>query len=116
MPIVRVEPKGIELAVLEGETIMEAANRLGYQWPTVCGGQASCTTCSCEVEMGADALEPMSRLERTELERVFPTLERRGLPVRLACQARPTADVVVIKRGVRPRLETESRAADLSAG
>ena len=110
MPTVRVEPKGIVLEVQVGETIMEAATRLGYSWPTVCGGQASCTTCVCDVEEGAEALEPISRLERTELERVFPTLERRGLPVRLACQARPTADVVVTKRGVRLRAEVESRA------
>jgi hypothetical protein len=50
---------------------------------------------------GADALEPMSVLERSELARTFPTLESGGRPLRLACQARVESDVVVFKRGVR---------------
>jgi ferredoxin, 2Fe-2S len=102
MPIVVIHPKAIELQVHDGETIMEAAKRLGYHWPTVCGGQASCTTCMCHVEDGADSLEPMGERERVALERLFPTFEHHGLPVRLACQARPVGRVTVMKRGVRP--------------
>jgi 2Fe-2S ferredoxin len=101
VPRVTVEPKGIILDVIDGETIMGAASREGYQWPTVCGGQASCKACTCEVRSDPDALASLSRLELTELERTFPTLHRDGWPLRLACQAKPIADVTVFKRGVR---------------
>jgi 2Fe-2S ferredoxin len=112
MPTVIVEPKGTVLLVGESETIMGAAQRLGYQWPTVCGGEASCKACTCEVRSDPDALEQMSRLERTELERSFPTLHRDRWPLRLACQAKPLADVTVFKRGVRLRPDAERHDAD----
>jgi ferredoxin, 2Fe-2S len=101
MPLVTVQPKGFALEVEKGETVMGAAQRLGFQWPTICGGVASCKACTLEVISGADALEPMSVLERSELARTFPTLESGGRPLRLACQARVESDVVVFKRGVR---------------
>jgi ferredoxin, 2Fe-2S len=101
MALVTVEPKGHQIQAQEGESIMTAAVRLGYQWPTICGGIASCKACTVEVISDPDALEPMSALERTELARSFPTMEREGRPLRLACQARPARDVTVFKRGVR---------------
>lgn len=98
---VRVEPKGLVVEVGQGESLLAAAERGGYQWPTVCHGQADCTTCYVEVLEGADAFGPIEVLERDALERLP---ERRIHPdrtFRLACQIRPTADAVVRKRGVR---------------
>jgi 2Fe-2S ferredoxin len=88
--------------VLPGEAIMKAATRLGYTWPTVCGGQGECKTCVLEVHEGADLLEPMAREEERGLQEAFGALTRRGHALRLACQARPLGGpVVVYKRGVR---------------
>ena len=42
MRVVRVEPAGVDIPVDDGETLMAAAVRAGYRWPTVCGGQAQC--------------------------------------------------------------------------
>jgi ferredoxin, 2Fe-2S len=102
---VRVEPAGIELAVEEGETVMRAAERLGYRWPTVCHGQAVCTTCFLEVLAGSEHLVAAAPRERSALAS-SPLVEAGGGGlVRLACQVQVTGDVVVGKRGVRPMSE-----------
>jgi hypothetical protein len=36
-----VEPQGIELVARHGETVMAAAERLGWRWPTICHGDDS---------------------------------------------------------------------------
>ena len=97
---VRVEPAGIDLDVADGETVMHAAERLGYRWPTVCHGQAVCTTCFVEVLDGPANLTPPARLERTALAS-SPVVAVATGEVRLACQARVTGAVTVRKRGVR---------------
>ena len=98
---VHVEPAGILLAVGDGETVMHAAERLGYRWPTVCHGQAVCTTCFFEVVDGGEHLTAMSRVERAALASSPVVTLGHGL-VRLACQAGVTGDVSLRKRGVRP--------------
>jgi 2Fe-2S ferredoxin len=102
---VRVEPAGIELAVEEGETVMHAAERLGYRWPTVCHGQAVCTTCFFEVLAGSEHLVVPAPLERSALASSAVVDSAGGGPMRLACQAKVTGDVIVGKRGVRPMSE-----------
>ena len=103
MARVRVEPSGLDLELHEDESIMVGAHRLGYSWPTICGGEASCKVCVMEVREGADGLSPMENLERAALEETFRSLERHGVPIRLACQAKASGDVVVFKRGVKKR-------------
>jgi ferredoxin, 2Fe-2S len=96
--IVRVEPLGVSIEVARGETLMAAAERQGYRWPTICHGQALCTTCFIE---DSEAFEPPDQLELTGLEMFSGRSYYRGRALRLACQARPFADTVVFKRGVR---------------
>jgi ferredoxin, 2Fe-2S len=96
--IVRVEPLGVSIEVVRGETLMAAAERQGYRWPTVCHGQALCTVCFVQ---DSEAFEPPGPLELTGLERFTERSYFRGKALRLACQARPAADTVVVKRGVR---------------
>lgn len=100
MPKVTVRPLDIEFEAPEGETIMGAAQALGYYWPTTCGGDGRCTTCACLVLSGIERLSPRGRSESRVLsdERGPSVLEQ---PVRLACQARIYGDVVVEKPGVR---------------
>ena len=100
--IVHVEPIGIDLELQPGETIIEAAWRHGYSWPTVCYGQAECTLCHVEVLSGEEHLTPVDDEERDALEQRLPGADGRDLTrIRLACRARATGDVTVRKRGVR---------------
>jgi ferredoxin len=101
MATARVEPAGIELEVLAGESVMAAAVRTGYRWPTVCGGQGTCRTCFFEVVEGATNLSPVESFEREGLDSLGP-IPGGNLERRLACQARVmTGTVTVRKRGVR---------------
>jgi 2Fe-2S ferredoxin len=105
-PVVRVEPVGAELELRRGETIIEAAWRLGYHWPTTCHGQATCTVCHVEVLAGAEHLVPPDDEEREALRARLPAGPRRHLAdIRLACRARATGDVTVRRKGVL-RIET----------
>jgi 2Fe-2S ferredoxin len=101
MPRVLVQPHGFAFEAQPGETVMAAARRNGYYWPTTCGGHAECTTCACLVISAAEALAPMGRAERFALQ------DARGravlnTPTRLACQALVIADCEVRKPGVLP--------------
>ena len=102
MTKVTILPANLEIEVKLGDTLMAAAQGLGYYWPTTCGGQAICTTCLTEVVSGDDLLAEMGRSERKTLiaERGEAILRR---PVRLACQATVLRDGVmtVNKPGVR---------------
>lgn len=100
MTRVRVEPSGIEFDVGAGETIMSAALRGGYRWPTVCGGTGQCRACFVVVVDGMSNLEPPGRLEREGIRILVESGEDRAA-VRLACQAKPAGDVTVQKHGVR---------------
>ena len=99
-PIVRVEPLGAALEVFDGESIMAAAHRLGYYWPTICGGEGSCHTCYLRVLSGGENLTAEEPYEREGLEELRRAA-RSGDELRLACQARAVGDAVVHKRGVR---------------
>lgn len=95
-------PSNVTIAVRPGQTLMEAAWRAGYEWPTLCYGRGTCTACQCEVVDGVHLLS--SRTEAEELmlgdlsRRVRRTDPRR---IRLACQVTATGDVTVRKPGVR---------------
>lgn len=95
---VTVRPSGATFDVEPGETIMAAALRNGFRWPTVCGGQGTCRTCVFKVVEGEDAF-----CEPNDIEKEAMALLRRGpgSMVRLACQARTDSDVTVNKPGVR---------------
>ena len=79
----------------------------GYRWPTVCHGQAVCTTCFFEVLAGSEHLAAAAPLERAALASSPLVDAGGGGLVRLACQAKVTGDVIVGKRGVRPMTECD---------
>lgn len=95
---VYVTPKDLAFDAKIGESIMAAAVRNGFRWPSVCQGDAVCGACAVTVESGAENLSPMSRHEERKLESL-----NRSVPGvrRLACQARVQGAVTVNKRGVR---------------
>lgn len=100
---VTVEPKPGNIDVREGETVMRGAERLGYQWPTVCGGQGECRVCVMEVVSGETSLSSPDEREEQAIQSTFRGLRRRGRLLRQACRARVVGEgVKVFKRGVRP--------------
>jgi ferredoxin, 2Fe-2S len=99
---VRVEPAGVDIVVDAGETLMAAAVRAGYRWPTVCGGQAECGVCVLSVVSSGFELAPPSPLEAGRLATVPERVLSSDAVLRLACQLRVDGDgLVVFKRGVR---------------
>jgi 2Fe-2S ferredoxin len=96
--VVTVQPLGVEIEVRAGETLYEAATRLGFSWPTRCFGQAQCTLCALKVEAGADNVLAPEAEEQSVVQRVHSM--RGGGPYRLACRLQVTGPVVVRKDGV----------------
>lgn len=101
MGTITVLPDGLTFEAEDGQTIMDAAHDAGLFWPTTCGGQGICTTCSCVVEAGAESLDQMGRSELKTLTTDLLESTVRVRRLRLACQARVSGDVTVTKRGVR---------------
>ena len=96
-----VLPSGIVLDVLPDETVMAAAIRAGYRWPTSCQGHAECGLCAFVVEDGDVHLSAMKQDEGATLAGVPRTSATVGRSLRLACQVKVSGDVVIFKRGVR---------------
>jgi 2Fe-2S ferredoxin len=99
---VQVLPLDVELTVHSGESMMAAAQRQGYYWPTRCRGQALCTACLFEVVSGGEGFDPVEPLEQEALESLSAFQAKRPGQLRLGCQARPRAAAAVFKRGMKP--------------
>jgi len=78
------------IAAHAGSSILEAIRDAGIPHASVCGGRARCTTCRVRIGQGLDALEPPGELEADALRRINAAPN-----VRLACQVRPSTDVLV---------------------
>jgi adenylate cyclase len=83
-------PGGRRASVPQGLTILEASKVAGIPHAAVCGGRGRCSTCRMRVGHSADRLPPPHSPERRVLDRI-------GAPadVRLACQARLSADLAL---------------------
>lgn len=101
VPRVIVEPSGVAIQVEDGESLMAAAERAGYHWPTICHGKAKCTACFMVAEE-ADAFSAPEPAELAGLEMFAGRALYEGKVLRLACQAHPCRDTQVTKRGVKP--------------
>jgi adenylate cyclase len=77
--------------VPRGWTVLEVARHFGIAHRAVCGGRARCSTCRVRVVDGAGHCPPPEPDELRTLERV-----RASADVRLACQLRPNANIVVM--------------------
>lgn len=73
-----------------GMSILEASRANAIPHASVCGGRGRCSTCRVQVEAEEGALDPPGEEEARVLARI-----RAPVGVRLACQARPRADVGV---------------------
>ena len=100
---VRIIPNGPDLTLEAGEALMAGAQRLGYRWPTVCGGIGDCMVCKVRVVSGHDVVSPESAAETARLRGLRLGGLQHAEPWRLACQMRVNGDVVIEKRGVKPQ-------------
>ena len=93
MPKITFLPSKVSGEVAAGTTVLDAADELGADVPSVCGGVAACGACRIEVQEGAQNLSPHTDDEVECLEGidVDPTPENR-----LACQAQINGDVTVL--------------------
>jgi adenylate cyclase len=89
--LVRVSyPDGRSVRVPRGFSVLEASRAARIPHASVCGGRARCSTCRVRI-VGGGAVPPASSGEQAVLDRV-----RAGPGVRLACQLRPSADIVIV--------------------
>jgi uncharacterized 2Fe-2S/4Fe-4S cluster protein (DUF4445 family) len=82
------QPVGRRIKVPEGRTLLEAAQAAGVELVSVCGGGGTCR--GCLVRLAEGTLSPLTLEEQANLE----DEDIRG-GYRLACQARPTSDVII---------------------
>ena len=96
---------GPTIRVAPGSTLLEYSRMNGIPHASICGGRARCSTCRVRVEEGATSLPPPQPAEAFTLRSIEAPAN-----VRLACQIRPTAPLVV-SRLLRPA-STGPSAAD----
>jgi len=87
-----LHPEGKSGEVPANTTLLEAAQMIGFPLNHDCGGNASCTTCRVQVQVGGENLSEIEFEEQDLLDR-----EALSEPYhRLGCQARIGGDVVVL--------------------
>ncbi len=86
-----LHPEGKSGEVPENLTLLEAAELVGFPLDHDCGGNASCTTCRVEVQVGSENLSEIDFDEQDLLDREELTEPWH----RLSCQARVLGDVIV---------------------
>jgi uncharacterized 2Fe-2S/4Fe-4S cluster protein (DUF4445 family) len=86
---VDLQPVGRRTEIRPGQTLLDAARQAGVEMNALCGGEGWCHGCVVRVMDGV-ALSPVTLAERGAL-----TPEQLAAGFRLACQARPRADVKV---------------------
>ena len=109
-----VHPKERAEMSAENVTLLDAAKELGFSLNHDCGGNASCTTCRVEVQLGAEHLSEIDFEEQDLLDR-----EALSEPWhRLGCQARVLGNVVVRVPETKwaapnPRAAEENQGVDI---
>ena len=94
------QPSGKRGYIEEGKTLLEAAQELGEEVESVCGGKLICGKCAVKVDESSlvkYGIEPNKQPLSPPTEKERERLLQRGLDdkYRLACEARLRGDVVV---------------------
>jgi 2Fe-2S ferredoxin len=98
---IEVAPLGAVFELDPTETLIEAAWRAGYYWPTVCGGRGECGVCRCEIVAGAASAAPMEPRESRLLTALGAA--KAGKTIRLACQLKAAGNLKVLRPGMRKK-------------
>jgi adenylate cyclase len=83
-------PGGKVISAPLGVTLLEASRRANIPHVSLCGGRGRCSTCRTRIGAGLATLPPPSEREARVLRQIAAPEN-----VRLGCQVRPTADLVV---------------------
>jgi ferredoxin, 2Fe-2S len=83
MAKVRFEPDGLDVEVPVGTTIKDAAEKVGAQLGSACGGVCACSTCHVYVKDGLDAISALEDKEEDQLDDAFDVRPTS----RLGCQS-----------------------------
>jgi uncharacterized 2Fe-2S/4Fe-4S cluster protein (DUF4445 family) len=94
---IEFEPVGRSATCAAGESLMDAARRVGLEITSICGGKGTCHRCKVQIVSGR-----VSPATPDEAQALSPSDLAGGY--RLACQARPLTDC-------RVRVPTESMSA-----
>lgn len=78
----KVTLNGQELEALPGENLLSLARRNGAHIGFYCDGNGFCTTCECQIDLGAEHLSPVNDVEHAQLAQ-----SRIDRGYRLGCQA-----------------------------
>lgn len=81
---------GPTVEIAAGQTLLEASRAAGVQHASLCGGRARCSTCRVRIKQGRESLQPPTGAEAATLKAIGAPVD-----VRLACQVRPTGDLMV---------------------
>jgi adenylate cyclase len=88
---VRIRYPERSVEVPRGWSVLEASRSHHLPHVAVCGGRARCSTCRVRIVDGDANCPPPTDMESATLRRIHA-----GPDVRLACQLRPTGDVVLV--------------------
>ena len=88
---VRIRYPERSVAVPRGWSVLEASRSHHVPHVAACGGRARCSTCRVRIIDGDAHCPPPTDIESATLRRIDA-----GPDVRLACQLRPTGDVMVV--------------------
>jgi ferredoxin, 2Fe-2S len=91
MPRVRFLKEGLEIDVVDGTTILEAAKKIGAPQGDRCGGVCACSTCHVYVARGFDHTSEIEDEEFDILDKAFDV----RATSRLGCQAKIHGDIEV---------------------
>jgi ferredoxin len=86
--------------VEDGETVLQAALRHGYRWPSICNGDGVCGVCYMIIDAGGEGLSEKQATEADRLALGVKACERRA---RLGCQTNVSGEVTVTRRGVKAK-------------
>lgn len=91
MPKVRFTLEQVEVEVEAGQTILQAAKKIGAPEGDRCGGVCACSTCHVYVTRGFDSLSEIEDEEFDILDKAFDVRSTS----RLGCQAKVHGDIEV---------------------
>lgn len=91
MPKVRFLKEGLEVEIEPGQSILDAAKKVGAPEGDRCGGVCACSTCHVYVVKGFDSLSEIEDEEFDILDKAFDVRPSS----RLGCQAKVHGDIEV---------------------
>ncbi len=83
-------PEGKRASISKGESLLDAALRVGADLASLCGGKGYCGKCQVMIIQGLEKVNAV-----TELERKHISEEKINLNFRIACQTKVLGDVTV---------------------